>query len=159
MDEVEFPDGQRAVREFIVHPGAACILAMPDPHSLILVRQYRHAVGEELWEIPAGKIDPEETSLQCARRELLEETGFEAATWQECFRFLSSPGFSNEWLTLFTARSLTHVASRRTNEIPTCRPFPIEQAWRMVLSGEIADAKTILAIQAASNEQEPPRGT
>lgn len=159
MDEVELPDGRRAVREFIVHPGAACILALPDPHSLILVRQYRHAVGEELWEIPAGKLDPGETPLQCAKRELLEETGFEATTWQQCFRFLSSPGFSNEWLTLFAARSLTHVASRRMDEIPTCRAFPIDQAWQMVLSGEISDAKTVLAIQAAAAEQEPSCGT
>ncbi|MBN1858355.1 NUDIX hydrolase [Candidatus Bipolaricaulota bacterium] len=160
VDEVELPDGRHAIREFVLHPGAACILALREPHSLILVRQYRHAVDSELWEIPAGKLDPGETPLQCAKRELLEETGYEAATWHECFRFLSSPGFSNEWLTLFIARSLSHAAARWIDEIPTCRTFPIEQAWRMVHSGEITDAKTILAIQVAvAEEQEASLGT
>ena len=158
VDEVELPDGRRAVREFVVHPGAACILALRDPHSMILVRQYRYAVDSELWEIPAGKLDPGETPLQCAKRELLEETGYEAATWSECLRFLSSPGFSNEWLTLFMARSLNHVAERWIDEIPTCRIFPVEQALQMVRSGEIADAKTILAVQLATAEQETSLG-
>jgi len=154
VDEVELPDGRRAVREFVVHPGAVCILALQDPGSLILVRQYRHAINDELWEIPAGKLDPGETPLQCAKRELLEETGFEAASWRECFRFVSSPGFSDEWLTLFTARLLNHVTARRMDEIPTCQAFQIERSWAMVLSGEITDAKTIIAIQLAAAEQE-----
>lgn len=155
---MELPDGRPAVREFVLHPGAACILARPDPDSLILVRQYRYAVGEELWEIPAGKLDPEESPLQCAQRELLEETGYTAARWDRCFRFLSSPGFSNEWLTLFVARSLSHTAKRRVDEIPACRTFSTDEAWRMVQSGEISDGKTILAIQVAAIEQERSLG-
>ena len=114
--------------------------------SVLLVRQYRHAVGSDLWEIPAGKIEPGEDALSCARRELREETGYIAESWTRLTSFFTSPGFTNEQISLFRASGLRKVEPPDTDEIAEQRVLPIEQAERMILSSEITDAKTILAL-------------
>ena len=114
--------------------------------SVLLVRQYRHAVGSDLWEIPAGKIEPGEDALSCARRELREETGYIAESWTRLTSFFTSPGFTNEQISLFRASGLRKVEPPDTGEIAEQRVLPIEQAERMILSSEITDAKTILAL-------------
>jgi ADP-ribose pyrophosphatase len=117
------------------------------PHGdLLLVRQYRHAVRADLWEIPAGKIEPGEDALSAARRELREETGYDAEGWSQLASFFTSPGFSNERITLFRASNLRQVEPPSADEIAEQLALPIEQAERMILSSEITDAKTILAL-------------
>lgn len=114
--------------------------------DVLLVRQYRHAVRSDLWEIPAGKIEPGEDALSCARRELREETGYVAERWTQLTSFFTSPGFSNERITLFRASGLQEVEPPSADEIAELLVLPIEQAERMILSSEITDAKTILAL-------------
>ncbi|HEX2466834.1 MAG TPA: NUDIX hydrolase [Solirubrobacterales bacterium] len=108
VEEFRYPDGSTAEREVIAHPGAVAIAAHDDGH-LYLVRQPREAVGEEaLLELPAGKLDvPGESPLECARRELAEEIGMEAETWQELKRFYTSPGFASEQVIVFEATGLS----------------------------------------------------
>src|SRR5919198_5851659 len=109
-DEFRYPDGSTATREVIGHPGAVAMVAHDDLH-IYLVRQPREAVGEEaLLELPAGKLDVEgESRLDCAKRELAEEVGKSAASWEELKRFYTSPGFAEEEVTLFLASRLTDV--------------------------------------------------
>jgi ADP-ribose pyrophosphatase len=110
IDEFEYDDGDTAEREIVAHPGAVAIVAY-DEERLFMVRQPREPVGEEaLLELPAGKLDEEgETALQCAKRELVEEVGLEAAEWRELKRIYTSPGFSDEEVHLFAATDLTRV--------------------------------------------------
>lgn len=114
--------------------------------DVLLVRQYRHAVRSDLWEIPAGKIEPGEDALACARRELREETGYIAERWTRLVSFFTSPGFSNERITLFRASGLRQLEPPGADEITGQLVVPIEQAERMILASEITDAKTILAL-------------
>lgn len=99
-----------------------------------------------MWEIPAGKIEPGEDPLSCARRELREETGYGAESWIRLTSFFTSPGFSNERITLFRASGLRQVEPPCSDEIAERLVLPIEEAERMILSSEITDAKTILAL-------------
>jgi 8-oxo-dGTP pyrophosphatase MutT (NUDIX family) len=112
VEEFRHPDGSTAEREVIEHPGAVAVAAHDDGH-LYLVRQPREAVGEEaLLELPAGKLDvPGESPLECARRELAEEIGMEAETWQELKRFYTSPGFASEQVIVFEATGLSECES------------------------------------------------
>lgn len=114
--------------------------------DVLLVRQYRHAVRSDLWEIPAGKIEPGEDVLSCARRELREETGYVAGSWTRLTSFFTSPGFSNERITLFHASGLRQVEQPSADEITERLVLPIEAVERMIRTSEIIDAKTILAI-------------
>ncbi len=110
IDEFEYDDGETAEREIVAHPGAVAIVAH-DNKRLFMVRQPREPVGEEaLLELPAGKLDEEgETPLQCAKRELVEEVGIQAAEWRELKTYYTSPGFSDEQVHLFVATDLTRV--------------------------------------------------
>ena len=114
--------------------------------DVLLVRQYRHAVRSDLWEIPAGKLEPGEAPLACAQRELREETGYAAADWTRLCAFYTSPGFSNERITLFRAGALQRVGSPCGEEIAERVALPVAEVKRRILSSEITDSKTILAI-------------
>jgi len=146
VDELESPDGTKHSREIVAHPGAVAIVPVHPNGDVLLVRQYRHAVRSDLWEIPAGKIEPGEDLLACAQRELREETGYVAANWTRLCVFYTSPGFSNERITLFHAAGLEQVGSPNDNEISERRALPIAEIEGRILSSQITDAKTILAI-------------
>ncbi len=110
------------------------------------MRQYRHAVGSDLWEIPAGKLEPGEDPLACARRELREETGYAAETWTRLLSFYTSPGFSDERIVLFRASRLRPVGTADRGEIAERCARSIDEIERMIRASQITDAKTILAV-------------
>src|SRR5918992_4804252 len=110
VDEVERVDGHRTTREIVDHPGAVAILAW-DGERLAMVRQWRHATGRQLLEIPAGTLEPDEPPRETARRELAEEVGLAAATWVEGPRFYTAPGFCTELMHLYLATDLTDAPS------------------------------------------------
>jgi len=151
-DEVIEPGGVKARREIVRHPGSIVVLAVDDAGSgkdplVLLERQYRYAADKRLWELPAGRIDPGESHLAAARRELLEETGFTATRWQHAIDFYASPGFLDEVMHLFMARGLTRgKAQPEDDERITVRFFPLRQTIKMALSGRIIDAKTLAGI-------------
>lgn len=149
VDTVLLPDGNETKREVVEHPGAVVILAVNDRKEIIMVRQYRHATGEILLELPAGKRDYNESPLVCAQRELEEETGYSAEEWDVLFSFYTSPGFCNELLYFVVARGLIKGESHPDGEeFLDVLKVPVEEARRMVADGEIKDAKTILGILA-----------
>lgn len=111
-DEVRLPDGASAWREYVEHPGAVMILAFPQPGTILLERQYRYPRRAHYIELPAGKIEPGEPALDTARRELVEECGYEAAHWSHATTLHTCIGYSTELIELFVARNLTHVGAR-----------------------------------------------
>ncbi|MFO1413437.1 MAG: NUDIX hydrolase [Burkholderiales bacterium] len=111
-DTVRLPDGGEATREFVVHPGAVLIVPVHDDGRLVLERQFRYPVGRVMLEFPAGKIDPGETPLATAQRELREEAGFTARAWKPLGRIHPEIGYSTEFIDLFEARGLTFVGSQ-----------------------------------------------
>ncbi len=152
VDRVSLPDGSETSREVVRHPGAAAVLPVTDRGEAILVRQFRYAAGEVLLEIPAGTLEHDEPAEECARRELAEETGFAARELIPLGAVFLAPGYSSELLHLFVARDLAPVAGANPDadeniEIVT---LPLEEARRLVLAGNIRDAKTALAILAAT---------
>lgn len=149
-EQVEEPDGVKATREIIRHPGSIVVLAVDDSGRtprLLLERQYRYAADARLWELPAGRIDPGEDPLTAAKRELLEETGFTAKKWRKALSFQASPGFLDEVMNVFLARGLTRgTAQPEEDERITVHFFPLPQVTRMALSGKIQDGKTLASL-------------
>ncbi|HEX5433403.1 MAG TPA: NUDIX hydrolase [Candidatus Angelobacter sp.] len=145
--QVQEPDGVRVRRDIVQHPGSIVILALDDavrPPRVLLERQYRHAAGMRLWELPAGTLEPGEDKLAAAKRELLEETGYTAKKWQRALYFYVSPGFLTESMQVFLARGLNKgKAQPEEDERITVRFFSLKQAVRMSQKGKIIDAKTI----------------
>jgi ADP-ribose pyrophosphatase len=145
--QVQEPDGVRVRRDIVQHPGSIVILAIDDavnPPRVLLERQYRHAAGQRLWELPAGSLERGENKLAAAKRELLEETGYTAARWERALFFYVSPGFLSESMQVFLARGLRKgKAQPEEDERIAVRFFPLSQAVRMAVSGTILDAKTI----------------
>ena len=149
-DHVEEPGGVRARRDVIHHSGSVVVLAVDDSTStprVLLERQYRHAAGDYLWELPAGRIDPGEHELKAAQRELLEETGYTATKWKRILKFYASPGFVAETMSVFLATGLrAGEAQPEEDEIIYKRKVPLPSAVRMVVNGTIRDAKTISSV-------------
>lgn len=156
VDQVLEPGGVKARRDIVHHSGSVVILAVEasgsKPNSgseprLLLERQYRHAAKDFLWELPAGRIDPGEKELPAAQRELLEETGYQAGSWRRIFKFYASPGFVAETMAVFLATDLRAGKARpEEDEKIRTRWRPLQAAVRMVLTGKIQDAKTIMSI-------------
>jgi ADP-ribose pyrophosphatase len=162
-DHVQEPGGIKVRRDLIHHSGSVVILAVEDyddDHNasnssepsrptprVLLERQYRHAAGDYLWELPAGRIDPGEHELKAAKRELLEETGYTAAHWRRILKFYASPGFMAETMSVFLATALrAGIAQPEADEIIYKRMVPLPTAVRMVTSGTIRDGKTISSV-------------
>ncbi|SPF46916.1 NUDIX hydrolase [Candidatus Sulfotelmatobacter kueseliae] len=148
-DHVEEPGGVRVRRDVVRHSGSVVVLAVEDSSTprVLLERQYRHAAKDYLWELPAGRIDPGETELKAARRELLEETGYTARRWRRVLRFYASPGFVAETMAVYLATGLRKgEAQPEEDEIIYQRMVPLSTAVKMVLRGTIRDAKTISSV-------------
>ncbi|MFY9979802.1 MAG: NUDIX hydrolase [Candidatus Sulfotelmatobacter sp.] len=149
-DIVLEPGGIRARRDIVHHSGSVVVLAVDDSGKtprVLLERQYRHAANSFLWELPAGRIDPGETELPAAKRELLEETGYTASNWRRIFKFYASPGFVAETMSVYLATGLRlGEAQPEEDERIQTRMLPFASALRMVLNGTIRDAKTISSI-------------
>ncbi len=149
VDRVREPSGVVVQRDVVRHGGSVVVLAVDDagPEPLVLLeRQYRYAAGQDLWEIPAGSIDPGETPLSGARRELLEETGYRARHWSRALFFYPTPGFVDETMTIYLARGLTPGPSQpEDDEFITCKLMPLSRVVDLILSGRIQDGKTIAA--------------
>ena len=149
-DQVEEPGGIRARRDLIHHSGSVVVLAVDKSTftpRVLLERQYRHAAGDYLWELPAGRIDPAEQELKAAKRELLEETGYTAATWRRILKFYASPGFVAETMAVYMATGLrAGLAQPEDDEVIYKRLVPLPAAVRMVTRGTIRDAKTIASV-------------
>ncbi|MCF6096705.1 NUDIX hydrolase [Thermovorax subterraneus] len=147
LDEVKLPDGKFSTREIVEHPGAVAIVPIDEDKNVIMVRQYRKPVEEMLLEIPAGKLEVNEDVKICAQRELLEETGYKAKKLIHIMDFYTTPGFSNEKMSLFLAFGLEEAESKADeDEFIKKEKIPIEKAMDMVKNGEIKDAKTMVGL-------------
>jgi ADP-ribose pyrophosphatase len=146
-DTVIEPGGVQAVRDIIVHPGSVVVLPVFEDGRVLLIRQYRHSVGEMLWELVAGRKEPEESPVAGARRELLEETGYRAKRFRKLMRVVPTPGFVNEWMWIFAAEGLSAgEAQPEEDEKITPRIFTLKQAEKMIERGTLRDAKSICGI-------------
>ena len=149
-DHVEEPGGVRAERDLVHHSGSVVVLAVDDSGAIprvLLERQYRHAAGSYLWELPAGRIDPGEQALHAAKRELIEETGYRAANWRRILKFYASPGFVAETMSIFLATGLrAGEAQPEADEIIYKRMVPLPTVVKMVIRGTIRDGKTISSV-------------
>lgn len=146
-DTVQLPGGGQAVREYIRHPGAAMIIAQPDPDTIILERQFRYPLARHFIELPAGKIDPGEAALATAQRELREECGYAAAEWRHLATLHPCIGYADERIELYLARGLTHVGSAPDEgEFIEVMAVPLGQALAWVRDGTITEAKAVTGL-------------
>jgi ADP-ribose pyrophosphatase len=150
-ERVALPNGNEVELDVVRHPGAAAVVALDADGSLLMVRQYRHTVGDWLLEVPAGKLSAGEDPESCAHRELEEEAGVRAASLRELGSILVSPGFCDERIWLFLATELTPTAQRlEADEVLAVERLPLAEAERRALDGELVDAKSTVAILRAA---------
>lgn len=149
-DQVLEPTGIQARRDIVRHSGSVVVMAVDDSHAephVLLLRQYRHAAQQYLWELCAGRIDEGESELVAAKRELREETGYTARRWKRIFRYYASPGFVAETMAVYLARDLQQGAAEpEEDEVIQVKFFPLSEAVKMVMSGKILDGKTISGV-------------
>jgi ADP-ribose pyrophosphatase len=151
-DTIEEPDGHRHIKDVIRHNGSVVMLAVdertnPADPDVILERQYRHAAGQYLIELPAGSRDAGEAPLAAAKRELIEETGYRAKKWTMLLRYFASPGFLGEWMQIYLARDIREgVATPELDEHIEILRMPLSQAMKMVAEGKIHDGKTLVGL-------------
>jgi ADP-ribose pyrophosphatase len=156
-DEVELPDGGRARREYILHPGAVVIIPLLDEDTLLVEHQYRYALQRHFLELPAGKIEAGEPAAETARRELLEETGYLAQRWEFLTTLHPCVGYSDERIELFLARDLRFEGHPgEDDEFIETLELPIDQALEKVFAGEITELKTILGVFWADRLRRTP---
>lgn len=158
-DVVQLPDGSHSIREYIQHPGAVAVLAMDDDKNLIMERQYRYCVRQVIYEIPAGKLDPDEDELTCGKRELLEETGYEAKEWIKLGECLPCIGYSNERIIYYLAKGLTYSGQKLdVGEFLEVVKQPLEEIYEMAISGQIPDSKTLSGLMLLYGYQKKQQG-
>ena len=149
VETVTLPNGATADLEVITHPGAAAVVPMKDDWTVVMVRQYRHAVGDFIYEIPAGKLHPGEDPKDCAAREVEEETGYKVNRLEPLLSFLTTPGFTNEIIHIFVGRELSQgTQNLGADEVLEIIEMPLDQAIARINDGAIQDAKTIIGLQA-----------
>jgi ADP-ribose diphosphatase len=147
VDEVSEPGGVRGTREVVRQSGSVAALPVLDDGRIVLVRQYRYAVGEQVWELPAGRRDPGESPEAGARRELEEELGLRAGSLEPLSTFWTTPGFCDEVMHLFRATGLEPVPARpEADERIEPGTFTLDEAMEMVRRGEIREGKTLVAL-------------
>lgn len=148
VDEVEYESGNRSIREVAEHPGGAVVMPLLDDGRVVFVYQYRYPFNEYMYELPAGKLEPGESPEECARRELKEETGYDAGSINRLTTICTTPGFCTEKLYIFSASGLKDGKQHlEEGELGlSIRLFPAEEAFEMVAEGKIIDAKTIAGL-------------
>ena len=152
QENVTLENGITVDLEIVRHPGAAAIVPFFKDDTLILIKQYRHAIGDYIWEIPAGTLDAEEAPIDCAKRELIEETGFSATDWAKLGEITPVPGYSDERIYIFQAKELTPAEQNLdTDEMLNVHKVPLTDAVDMVRNGKIQDSKSISGIFFALN--------
>ena len=141
------PGGVPVKREVVHHRGSAVILPRTDDGRILLIRQFRFPADRFLWELPAGSLDPGETPLGAARRELAEETGYRAAKWRKLVEFYASPGFLDEKMTIFLAQDIrSGVARPEDDERIKVRLFEVQELQTMIRRGKLRDGKTLVGL-------------
>lgn len=147
IDTVKLPNGKLATREFMDHPGAVGVVPFLDKDHFVMVRQYRHPVGEVTLEFPAGKLDKGESIMKCLKRELQEETGYTARKITPLINYWPTPAFANEVLYLYVAEDLVPgKMNTDADEFLQCVVVPFKKALAMVQRGEIRDSKTVVGV-------------
>ncbi len=155
LDTVVLPGGQEAELAILKHPGAAAVVPFLDRDHVVLLRQFRHAAGGTIWEVPAGKLDRGEDPYACAARELAEETGYRAGRLERTGAIFTTPGFTDERIHLFAAFDLKPgETAHEHHELISSQVVPLARALAMIDSGEISDGKTIAALFLASRRVE-----
>jgi ADP-ribose pyrophosphatase len=150
VEEAELPDGRRVDLDVVRHPGAAAVVPFETEELVLLIRQFRHAAGGTIWEVPAGKLDGEAPEV-CAIRELEEEAGRRTGRLERLGSIWTTPGFTDEVIHLFAAFDLEPTAQRlESDELIEVVPTPIGEALEMVWSGELRDAKSAIALVHAA---------
>ncbi len=147
LDKVQSSGAKQVTCEVVEHNGGVVIACQPAPEEIFLIRQYRYAVDEELIELPAGRVNQGEDRLAAAKRELIEETGYEAAAWKELPPMFSAPGFCTELLTAYLATDVKWVGKRLDEDEETdVFKVTLKEAWQLVMSGKVRDAKTMAVL-------------
>lgn len=150
VDEVELPDGQKAIREIVRHPGAVCVVPLTDEGEVVMVRQFRYPFGEVLLEIPAGKLEPGEDPLEAVMRELEEESGAVAGKIEHIGEIYTTVAIFDEKIQLYLARDLKFISAHPdSDEFIESTKIPLSELVKMVMNNEIKDAKTQIAILKA----------
>jgi len=150
IDTVTLPNGATIELEMIHHPGAAAVVPMKEDGTVILIRQYRHAAGGYIYEIPAGKLHPGEDPKLCAARELQEEIGYRADSLELLTSILTTPGFTDEVIHIYKGTGLTKGKQDLDHdEVIEIVELPLEKALAQIIDGTIRDAKTIVGLQTA----------
>lgn len=154
LDEVQLPNGKSASREIVRHPGAVAIIAITPEKRMVFVRQFRKPLDKTILEIPAGKLEKGEDPLDCAKRELIEETGYQAEEMNFVNKFYTSPGFADELLYIYEGTNLTAGDARPDeDEFVDLVELTLDEAFERIQTGEITDAKTILAVYYWQNKR------
>ena len=151
-ENVTLDNGVTTDMEFVEHPGATAIIPMLNESRVLLLKQYRHSLRQYIWEIPAGTLDPQESIMNCAKRELIEETGYSARQWQKLGEITPVPGYSDERIHIFLATDLQPAEQNLdTDEIINVHDVGFSEAIEMIEKGEIQDAKSIAGLYLALN--------
>ena len=149
LETVTLPNGTTTSLEIIAHPGAAAVVPMKDEQTVIMIRQYRHAVGGYIYEIPAGKLHPNEDPRNCAIREVEEEVGYKVGRLEPLLSFFTTPGFTDEIIHIFVGYDLTPgTQDLDVDEVLEIVELPLAKAMEMIRDGDIKDGKTIIGLQA-----------
>ena len=149
LETVTLPNGTTTSLEIIAHPGAAAVVPMKDEQTVIMIRQYRHAVGGFIYEIPAGKLHRNEDPRDCAAREVEEEIGYKVGKLESLLSFFTTPGFTDEIIHIFVGYDLTPgTQDLDVDEVLEIVELPLAKAMEMIGNGDIKDGKTIIGLQA-----------
>jgi ADP-ribose pyrophosphatase len=154
LDDVELPNGKKGQREIVKHPGAVAVIPFTSDGKMVVVRQFRKPLEKEIYEIPAGKLEPGEDPHECAKRELEEETGYTSNNFNYVTSFYTSPGFANELLYLYEAEHLTEgQAQPDADEFVEMKQITLGEGLELLKKEQIHDAKTAYALMYWQNKR------